>query len=94
MALIAKWAWVAAGGFNVLSDGSVEFDFWCRLAELGLSGKPVLGDFIDPRDGTSIGVADKPLFGALDEQVIKHHPWLQSLDRMPRAKAAKGPIPE
>ncbi|WP_338330615.1 glycosyltransferase, partial [Commensalibacter sp. Nvir] len=43
MALIAKWAWAAAGGYYVNKDamGWEDYDLWCKLAELGIRGTQV-----------------------------------------------------
>ena len=40
MALVAKWAWSAAGGYYVRRDamGWEDYDLWCSFAELGLTG--------------------------------------------------------
>ncbi len=41
MALISKEAWAAAGGYGDLRPvGWEDFEFWCRLVELGLWGCP------------------------------------------------------
>jgi glycosyltransferase involved in cell wall biosynthesis len=41
MALISKEAWLAAGGYeNVPHQGWEDYEFWCRLVELGLAGEP------------------------------------------------------
>ncbi|MFS3136581.1 glycosyltransferase [Gluconacetobacter sacchari] len=43
MALVAKWAWAAAGGYYVSRDamGWEDYDLWCSLAELGIAGVQV-----------------------------------------------------
>lgn len=38
MALIAKAAWAAVGGYENVRLGWEDYDFWCRLAERGLWG--------------------------------------------------------
>jgi hypothetical protein len=43
MALISRAAWAAAGGYDHIRHGWEDFDFWCRLAELGLFGAQVAG---------------------------------------------------
>jgi hypothetical protein len=76
LALFAKWAWVGAGGFDTAaSNCSVEFDFWCRLARLGLWGKPVLGEVAEI--GPS---ASNPPTEELDKLVLERHPWLRRYD--------------
>ena len=44
MALMTKEAWSAAGGYGDLRLGWEDFDFWCRLVELGLSGHRLGGE--------------------------------------------------
>jgi GT2 family glycosyltransferase/glycosyltransferase involved in cell wall biosynthesis len=42
MALVAKSAWAAVGGYAVMDPpGWEDYDFWCRFAELGLPGVKV-----------------------------------------------------
>ena len=43
MALIARSAWSAAGGYTQIRMGWEDYDFWCALAEAGLRGCPVAG---------------------------------------------------
>jgi glycosyltransferase involved in cell wall biosynthesis len=48
MALVRKWAWAAAGGYDHVQYGWEDYDFWCRLAELGFYGidvPDVLADY-------------------------------------------------
>ena len=40
MALIAKDAWAAAGGYARVTLGWEDYDFWCTLAERGVWGQP------------------------------------------------------
>ena len=41
MALIAKWAWAAAGGYAHIEYGWEDYDFWCSFVENGLWGTHV-----------------------------------------------------
>jgi len=41
MALVAKSAWAAVGGYVHIEFGWEDFDFWCRFAEMGLLGVKV-----------------------------------------------------
>jgi glycosyltransferase involved in cell wall biosynthesis len=41
MALVAKSAWSAVGGFDHVQFGWEDFDFWCRCVERGLWGQGV-----------------------------------------------------
>jgi len=44
MALISKGAWCGAGGYENVPYGWEDYEFWCRIAELGLTGAPVGGE--------------------------------------------------
>jgi glycosyltransferase involved in cell wall biosynthesis/SAM-dependent methyltransferase len=44
MALMSKEAWSAVGGYADLRLGWEDFDFWCRLVELGLAGHRLGGE--------------------------------------------------
>jgi len=39
MALVAKEAWAVVGGYMHVRHGWEDYDFWCRLAEVGLVGR-------------------------------------------------------
>ena len=41
MALIAKWAWAAVGGYAHIPYGWEDYDFWCRCVEHGLWGQQI-----------------------------------------------------
>ena len=41
MALVAKWAWAAVGGYAHIRYGWEDYDFWCRCVEHGLWGQHV-----------------------------------------------------
>ncbi len=41
MALIAKWAWAAVGGYAHIPYGWEDYDFWCRCVEQGFWGQQV-----------------------------------------------------
>lgn len=48
MALVRKQAWAAAGGYDHVRYGWEDYDFWCRLAEIGEFGlgvPEVLADY-------------------------------------------------
>ena len=38
MALVAKWAWVAVGGYTHIQHGWEDYDFWCCCVERGIWG--------------------------------------------------------
>ncbi len=92
MALIAKWAWAAAGGYYVRRDamGWEDFSLWCRLVELGLHGVPV------PEELGFYRVHASSMVNAITEQsdnkrtmvafVEKRHPWLRLRMRAARKR--------
>lgn len=41
MALVSRAAWARVGGYSHIQGGWEDFDFWCRMAELGLRGQKV-----------------------------------------------------
>ena len=43
MALVAKWAWVAVGGYTHIQHGWEDYDFWCCCVERGNLGRPRAG---------------------------------------------------
>jgi hypothetical protein len=82
MALIAKWAWAAAGGYTQAPvSGWEDYDFWCCFAELGLSGEhvpEVLAEYRVHRSSMLFQTTD--LRGnkqVLIEFMHRRHPWLR-----------------
>jgi hypothetical protein len=87
MALVAKSAWAAAGGYYVRRDamGWEDFSMWCRLAELGLWGTAV------PEILAEYHVHQSSMVNAITEQSVnkqamvefveQRHPWLQIIAR-------------
>jgi glycosyltransferase involved in cell wall biosynthesis len=81
MALVSRAAWSAAGGYDHIRHGWEDFDFWCRLAELGLFGAQVPGAPLaeyrahgNSMLGTTMAAQSniEHMVGALHER----HPWL------------------
>ncbi|MBB2191380.1 glycosyltransferase [Gluconacetobacter azotocaptans] len=82
MALVAKWAWAAAGGYYVRRDamGWEDYDLWCTLAEYGIAGTHV------PRILAEYRVHDAAMTDTLTEQpghkpavvalLRARHPWV------------------
>ncbi len=81
MALVAKWAWAAAGGYDHVRYGWEDYDFWCRLIELGLWGEhvpEVLAEYRVHRASMlarSTDVAGNKL--RLIEDMKRRHHWLR-----------------
>jgi glycosyltransferase involved in cell wall biosynthesis len=80
MALVAKWAWAAAGGYAHIRYGWEDFDFWARLVEQGLFGisvPEVLADYRVHRASmlhTMTEVHDHKR--DLVAELTARHPWL------------------
>ncbi|NPD65495.1 glycosyltransferase [Lichenicola cladoniae] len=92
MAMVAKWAWAAAGGYYVRRDamGWEDFSLWCRLVELGQFGVAVPDELADYR------VHAGSMVNAITEQddnkrlmvdfVEDRHPWLRLRMRATRKR--------
>ncbi|NHO52531.1 glycosyltransferase [Acetobacter estunensis] len=82
MALVAKWAWSAAGGYYVKRDamGWEDYDLWCTLAELGLKGVHVSEPVAEYRvhgESMTNSVTETHTHKANVVTYIKaRHPWL------------------
>ncbi|MFT9026944.1 glycosyltransferase [Acetobacter indonesiensis] len=83
MAMVAKWAWAAVGGYYVQRDamGWEDFDLWCTFSEHGFIGihvPEVLAEYRRHDSSMTNGVTEttdhKPRVVALLE---KRHPWLR-----------------
>ncbi len=87
MALVAKWAWAAAGGYYDRADarGWEDFGLWCRLAELGQFGVWHPGELAEYRVHagsmtnavTETEVNKRALVAFTEER----HPWLRLRSR-------------
>ncbi|NHN87902.1 glycosyltransferase [Acetobacter conturbans] len=82
MALVAKWAWSAAGGYYVKRDamGWEDYDLWCSLTELGLTGvhlaRPVAEYRIHSNSMTN-NVTERQAHKKRVVTCVKNrHPWL------------------
>ncbi len=89
MALIARWAWAAAGGYYVQRDamGWEDFSLWCRLAELGHWGQAVDAVLAEYRvhAGSMVNTITETRDNkqAMVAFVEQRHPWLRILARDP-----------
>lgn len=82
MALIAKAAWVAAGGYNRRLNGWEDFAFWCQLAERGLWGARVPGEplaeyRVHDNSMTNIAASSPVEMRRWIDSVTTAHPWLR-----------------
>ena len=92
MALVAKWAWAAAGGYYVRRDamGWEDFDLWCNLIELGQFGVAV------PEILAEYRVHPNSMVNAITERaqnkqvmvrfIEERHPWLRLRTRQSRLR--------
>ncbi len=81
MALISKAAWVAAGGYDHIPGGWEDFDFWCRLMELGLRGERAPGGPLAEyrvHDNSMIrsSAAKADTIRQMMDELEARHPWL------------------
>jgi glycosyltransferase involved in cell wall biosynthesis len=80
MAMVAKWAWAAVGGYNHLRHGWEDYDFWCSLVEHGCWGIAVPTILAEYRVHgasmlhTTTDVADNKR--ELIRELEQRHPWL------------------
>ncbi|MBB2156179.1 glycosyltransferase [Gluconacetobacter diazotrophicus] len=93
MALVAKWAWAAAGGYYVRRDamGWEDYDLWCTLAELGIAGTQV------PEILAEYRVHDTAMTDTLTERphhkdavvtlLRDRHPWIRLTAPEARARS-------
>jgi glycosyltransferase involved in cell wall biosynthesis len=81
MALIAKWAWAAAGGYDHVRFGWEDYDFWCRLVELGLWGEHIPEVLAEYRVHKASMLASSTNKHGNKRQLIadmhRRHPWLR-----------------
>ena len=81
MALVSVAAWAGAGGYGESRLGWEDYEFWCRMAELGLTGQQVAGEPLAEYRvhrgsmlRTTTELADTKPRVVADMQ--RRHPWL------------------
>ncbi|GAA4475903.1 glycosyltransferase [Gluconacetobacter asukensis] len=93
MAMVAKWAWAAAGGYYVSRDamGWEDYDLWCSLAERGIAGAHVPEILAEYRvhdaamtDSVTERAAHKQRVVAL---LRARHPWIRLTAPEARSRA-------
>jgi glycosyltransferase involved in cell wall biosynthesis len=98
MALIARSAWSAVGGYAPMRHGWEDYDFWCALAEVGLFGiavgGPSLAYYRVHETSMLAQVTDKQ---DVKDQVIavieRRHPWV-TVARPANAAHRRQHVPE
>ena len=82
--LVSKEAWATAGGYHHLEFGGEDYDFWCRIAERGLSGEWCT-DVVAPsrvQQSSTLRTqesADRP-HRQLVNDLASRDPWLAPVD--------------
>lgn len=84
MALVSKEAWAMVGGYDHIRHGWEDFDFWCRIAEMGLAGEwrqETLAEYRVHEQSmmkTQTVVTDN--YRNLNLNFAKRHPWVALVD--------------
>jgi GT2 family glycosyltransferase/glycosyltransferase involved in cell wall biosynthesis/SAM-dependent methyltransferase len=80
MALVSKEAWAMVGGVDHVRHGWEDYDFWCRIAELGLRGEWLdrpLGLYrVHPSSMQTIQTTVPDNHRRLLENYESRHPWV------------------
>jgi GT2 family glycosyltransferase len=79
MALVSKEAWAMVGGYDHIRHGWEDYDFWCRLAELGLAGEgypQFLAQYrVHSQSMTRTQTVVHDNFRDLNIRFARQHPW-------------------
>ncbi len=80
MALVAKPAWAAVGGYAHIEHGWEDYDFWCRFAEMGLLGVKVAEVLAEYRVHEASMLHTETDVDANKQAIVatleRRHPWL------------------
>ncbi len=93
MAMVAKWAWAAAGGYYVRRDamGWEDFDLWLNLVELGQFGvatPQILAEYrVHPGSMVNAITEQSDNKRAMVRLIEQRHPWLRLRTRDARLRA-------
>jgi glycosyltransferase involved in cell wall biosynthesis/SAM-dependent methyltransferase len=98
MALVAKAAWVAAGGYRRTQGGWEDFAFWCQLAERGLFGAQVPGEplaeyRVHPGSMMRIAASKPAEIRRWIDDVTRVHPWLRHIWPLPEPEPQPAATP-
>jgi len=92
MAMIAKWAWLAVGGYYVRRDamGWEDYDLWCSFAERGLHGVHVPETLAEYRVHDASMTNTVTETAAHKKRVVEHvtgrHRWVSLFDEAARQR--------
>jgi glycosyltransferase involved in cell wall biosynthesis len=78
MAMVDREAWAFVGGYDHVRHGWEDYDFWCRLAETGLSGSwhpEVLAEY-RVHNRSIIRTLENEDYRRLFEDFTSRHPWV------------------
>lgn len=85
MALVSKEAWAMVGGMDHVRYGWEDYDFWCRIAELGLRGEwlnRLLAHYrVHPTSMQTVQTQVPENYRRLLEDFKTRHPWVSLNDQ-------------
>jgi glycosyltransferase involved in cell wall biosynthesis/SAM-dependent methyltransferase len=85
MALVAKWAWAAVGGYTHIQHGWEDYDFWCCCVERGIWGVHVPEVLAEYRFHSTSMLRTITDVQDNKREVVQHlearHRWLSIADR-------------
>lgn len=85
MALVSKEAWAMVGGVDHVRNGWEDYDFWCRIAELGLRGEwlnhPLAHYRVHPTSMQTVQTQVPENYRRLLENFKSRHPWVSLNDQ-------------
>jgi len=90
MALVSKEAWAMVGGYDHVRYGWEDYDFWCRLAEIGVAGDwhpEILAEYrVHPQSMLRTQTMADHNFRGLLANFEARHPWVSLVDRHARRR--------
>lgn len=94
MALVSKEAWAMIGGYDHVKYGWEDYDFWARMAEMGLTGEPhpsILAQYRVHENSmmTTQTVVDSN-YRKLNLEFARRHPWVALIDTETRRRPLLG----
>lgn len=94
MALVSKEAWAMIGGYNHVRFGWEDYDFWARLAEIGLAGEwlpEVLADYrVHQTSMMKTQTVVDGNYRKLHRDFAQRHPWVALVDTETRRHPYNG----
>lgn len=85
MALVSKEAWAIVGGIDHVRHGWEDYDFWCRIAELGLRGewldRPLARYRVHAASMQTVQTQVPDNYRALLADFGQRHPWVSLRDQ-------------